>query len=282
MCDEATRQQAQQFTKGTSPSNNRTENLTLPVLADALDIKAQNIDINTPDGTADCYFVYPTEGKHAAVLIWSDILGIRKSFRLMADRLAQSGYTVLVVNPYYRVARGAIVPEGSDFTQPGIPEIVIPLAMTLSSETCLKDGRAFVEFLDQQPAVDTHRKMASTGYCMTGSYPLRIAADMPERFGACVSFHGNDMVTDTEDSPHLIAKDIQADVLIIIAENDDEAAPQTKTLLRDGFKNTKGQVNIEVYKDTLHGFCPPDSLVHNQEQAEKAWHRQLSLFAKQL
>ena len=280
MCDEITRQQAQEHSHNNGLDNHNPLDLTLPIPANALEVQAQEINIVTPDGKADCYFIHPTEGKHAAVLMWTDILGMRSSFRLMANRLAQSGYTVLLVNPYYRVANGAIVQEGTDFTQPGIPEIAIPLAMTLSPETCLKDGRVFVEFLDKQPTVDTSKKFGTTGYCMTGSYPLRLAADMPERIGAGVSFHGNEMVTESENSPHLIAAGIKAGVLIIIAENDDEATPDTKALLRDALDQTQEKAEIEVYKNTLHGFCPPDSAVHNQEQAERAWSRQLALFDK--
>lgn len=280
MCDERTNQQAKDFS-----ISNQSQSITqfsLAPPANALSIDAQEIDIPTRDGEADGYFVRPTSGNYPGVLIWTDILGMRASFRQIADRLAQSGYTVLVVNPYYRVARGAVVPEGSDFTQAGIPDIVVPLAMSLSSNTCLRDGQDFIAFLDQQPGVDTKKKIAVTGYCMTGSYPLRLAADIPERIGACASFHGNDMVTDSEDSPHLIIEPIQAGMLIVIAENDDEALPENKTLLREACNNAKVEAEIEIYADTLHGFCPPDSSVHHADQAEKAWQRQLALFEKQL
>ena len=36
------------------------------------------------------------------VLVWPDILGLRPAFRRMGKRLAESGYAVLVVNPFYR------------------------------------------------------------------------------------------------------------------------------------------------------------------------------------
>lgn len=280
MCDELTNEAAKEYAQ-----TNRADfakNLSLPEPKNACEIKALEIDIDTEDGVADTYLVHPQEGRHPAVLIWADILGLRRSFRLMANRLAQSGYTVLVINPYYRVARGAVVEEGADFTQPGIPDIVVPLAMTLSSDTCLRDGREFVEFLTSHPSVDINKKIGSTGYCMTGAYPLRLAADMPDRIGAAVSFHGNDMITDTDDSPHQIAQPIQAGVLIVIAENDDETYPDNKTLLTEAFHVANVDAEIEVYQGTLHGFCPPDSAVHNREQAERAWERQLALFDKYL
>jgi carboxymethylenebutenolidase len=72
----------------------------LPAVANALDVVEQDVMVTTPDGEADCYFVHPSKGAHAAVIIWPDIVGIRPAFRMMGKRLAESGYSVLVVNPY--------------------------------------------------------------------------------------------------------------------------------------------------------------------------------------
>lgn len=132
---------------------------------------------------------------HAAVIVWPDIVSIRPAFRAMGKRLAESGYSVLVVNPYYRTARGAVVPEGKTFQDPGIRELLMPHARSLSPETCVTDGRAFVEYLDSQPSVDTNRKIGTTGYCMTGSYTMRLAAAIPDRIGAGGSFHGGGLAS---------------------------------------------------------------------------------------
>ena len=78
----------------------------LPIArGDELAVTESEVDIRTPDGTADAYFVSPSKGAHAAVLIWPDIYGLRPAFRQMGKRLAQSGYAVLVVNPFYRRQR---------------------------------------------------------------------------------------------------------------------------------------------------------------------------------
>lgn len=252
------------------------------LMTDAQNVIEQNVDVETPDGTADCYFVHPADGKHPAVIVWPDILGLRTSFRLMGKRLAQSGYSVLVVNLYYRTAKGAVVPEDARLNDPEIRDIVMPLKKTLSPETCLTDGRAFVQFLDQQPSVDTSRKVGTAGYCMTGSYTLRLAADMPDRIGAGASFHGSGLVSESNDSPHLLAPHIQAGFLIAIAENDDEHDPDAKTVLSEAFDSAEVEAEIKVYEGTLHGWCPPDSAVHNEAQAERAWTRLLALFELRL
>ena len=256
--------------------------MMLPPVANALDVVEQDVMVETPDGMADCYFVHPASGAHAAVIVWPDIVSIRPAFRAMGKRLAESGYSVLVVNPYYRTHKGQIVPDGKGFRDPGIRELLMPHAQSLSPETCVSDGRAFVDYLDAQPSVDTGRKIGTTGYCMTGSYTMRLAAAMPDRIGAGGSFHGGGLASDSEDSPHLLASKMKAGFLIAIAANDDERDPNAKVLLREAFDANNVRAEIEVYKDTLHGWCPPDSAVYHEEQAERAWSRLLALFEKEL
>jgi len=256
--------------------------MSLPAAANAMDVVEGDILVGTPDGEADCYFVRPKDGAHAGVIVWPDIKGIRPAFRMMGKRLAESGYSVLVVNPYYRTAKGEVIVAGESFSDPAVRERLMPHARSLSPETCLTDGRAFVEFLDSQESVDTDRKIGTTGYCMTGSYTIRLAAAMPERIGAGGSFHGGGLATDRPDSPHLLAGDIKGGMLIAIAENDDEKEPYAKGMLRRAFDEAGVDAEIEVYEDTLHGWCPPDSDVYNEEQAERAWSRLLALFEREL
>jgi carboxymethylenebutenolidase len=242
----------------------------------------QDVMVTTPDGEADCYFVHPSKGAHAAVIVWPDIVGIRPAFRMMGKRLAESGYSVLVVNPYYRTVKGPAVPAGSKFSDPGVRDLLMPHARSLSPETCVTDGRAFVKFLDEQAAVDPGRRIGTTGYCMTGSYTMRLAAAIPDRIGAGGSFHGGGLATADPGSPHLLVPQMNAGFLIAIAANDDEKEPNAKVLLREAFDKADVEAEIEVYEGTLHGWCPPDSAVYNQAQAERAWRRLLALFDREL
>ena len=146
----------------------------------------------------------------------------------------------------------------------------------------MTDGRAYVAWLDSQESVDTSRMIGTTGYCMTGSYVIRLAAAIPSRIGAGGSFHGGGLATDRADSPHLLAGQISAGFLIAIAENDDERNPEEKELLRQAFDANDVEAEIEVYDGTLHGWCPPDSSVYHEEQAERAWSRMLALFERRL
>jgi carboxymethylenebutenolidase len=254
----------------------------LPRAATAADTTESEVEIKTPDGTADAYLVHPVKGKHPAVLIWPDIFGLRPAFRQMAKRLAESGYTVLVINPFYRTKKAPTAPEHADFTDPATRTALMSLAGTLSPETALTDATAFVAYLDSQPSVDKKRKMGTTGYCMGGPFTMRTAASFPNRVGAAASFHGGSLVTDKPTSPHLLIPQMKAEYLVAIAANDDEREPESKNVLRDSFGKAHLTAEVEVYAGTKHGWCPPDSQVYNQEQAEKAWSRMLATFSKAL
>lgn len=256
--------------------------MMLPPVANAVDVVEDDVMVTTPDGESDCYFVRPAAGSHAAVIVWPDIVSIRPAFRAMGKRLAESGYSVLVVNPYYRTFKGQIVPDGKGFRDEGIRDLLMPHARSLSPETCVTDGRAYVDWLDAQESVDTSRMIGTTGYCMTGSYVMRLAAAIPDRIGAGGSFHGGGLANDNENSPHLLASQMKAGFLIAIAENDDERNPEEKVLLREAFDAAGVEAEIEVYAGTLHGWCPPDSSVYHEEQAERAWSRMMDLFERRL
>ncbi len=291
MCDEFTEKDIDKYERDISALNRRSFtklsavlgfSSLLPSIANAATVSESDITIKTPDGVADAYFVHPTKGKHAAVLIWPDILGLRPAFRAMGKRLAESGYAVLVVNPFYRSAVAPVIPDGASFRDQETRDIVIPMYRKLSAATHISDATAFIQFLDQQRAVDTDRKIGTQGYCMGGPIIMRTAAAVPERVGAAASFHGGGLVTDKKDSPHLLIPNTQAHVLHAIAENDDKKDPNAKVILKEAYAAANIPAEIEVYKGALHGWCPPDSAVYNKEHAEHAWSRLLNLYKKTL
>jgi carboxymethylenebutenolidase len=249
-----------------------------PGSAGAAEVAGADVVISTPDGKADAYFVHPSAGAHPGVLVWPDAFGLRPAMKKMADRLAQSGYSVLVVNPYYRTVKAPILPDGADFNDPKTREVIMSKMATLSPQTHTADAKAFVDWLDAQASVARDRKLGTTGYCMGGSITMRTAAARPDRIGAAASFHGGRLVTKDADSPHLLVPKMKAHYLIAIAANDDEAEPDVKGVLRETFARNKLPAEIEVYEGALHGWCPPDSRVYNEPQAERAWSRLLVLF----
>ena len=252
--------------------------MMLPRVLNAVTVTDGDVTITTPDGSCDSYFVHPASGTAPGVLLWPDIFGRRPAMHQMAKRLAESGFSVLVVNPFYRAQKAPTAAKGAATP---IQELM-PLARALNETTHTTDAKAFIAWLDQQPSVAKNKKIGTQGYCMGGPIAFRTSAAVPDRVGAVASFHGGGLVTDQPNSPHLQASKTKAQFLVAVAANDDQRAPAEKDVLKETFAKVNLPAEIEVYTGAAHGWCPPDSGVYNEPQAEKAWSRLLALYNKAL
>jgi carboxymethylenebutenolidase len=243
------------------------------------ELKEEMVRITTEDGIADAFFVRPARGAYPGVIMWPDIAGLREVKKIMARRLAASGYAVLVVNQYYRSEPAPLFESFADFRTPEGQAKIGPLRETLTPEAIASDAKAFVAYLDSQPAVDKARKIGSNGYCMGGPFTVRTAAAAPGRVGAAASLHGAWLVTGEPNSPDKLIKDTQAAYLFAIGRNDDERAPGDKDALRKAADAAGRPAEIEVYAAD-HGWCVADSPAYDPAEADRAWERMLALFEK--
>lgn len=249
----------------------------LPAPANAKEVKGRDVTFATPDGTADGYFAAPVSGRHPAVLVWPDVMGMRPAFRQMGERLAQSGFSVLTVNPFYRSVKGQFLQPDESFADPAVRAKIGPWRALLTPDAVVRDAAAYVGWLDKQKEVDVKRGVGTTGYCMGGPFTMRTAAALPGRVRAGGSFHGGGLATDKPDSPHLLVPKMKAQFLFAVAQNDDARNPNEKELVRKAYADAGLKAEIEVYPAN-HGWCPPDSQVYDSVQAEKAWARLLETF----
>jgi carboxymethylenebutenolidase len=237
--------------------------------------------VETPDGAAEAFFVTPASGKHPGVLLWPDVAGLRAAYMTMATRLANEGYAVLAVNPYYRSAKVPVLSSFAEWrTEEGKARIG-PMRAALTPEAITKDGAAFTAWLDRQQNVDRGKKLGTMGYCMGGPFTFRTAAAAADRVGAIASFHGGGLVTAEPTSPHALLPAMKVAALICIAQNDDEREPAAKDTLRQAAKAANVEAEIEVYP-AQHGWCTIDSPVYDEAQAERAWARLLATFERHL
>lgn len=247
-----------------------------------------NVEIKTPDGTCDAAFIHPTAGRHAAVIIWPDAFGLRPSMREMAKRLAAEGYSVLVPNPYYRIAKAPLFESASNFSfaDPAQRSKLTPLMGSIGADGAAeKDSAAFIAWLDARPEVDRTKKIGTQGYCMGGALVVRTAAANPGRVGAGASFHGGGLVTPNPNSPHLLAPKVKGRMYFGVAANDDAQQPDAKTKLKEAFDAAKVPVEVEVYSQAQHGWCvsdmpaqPNGQPVYKKDDAERAWSKLLALY----
>jgi carboxymethylenebutenolidase len=252
--------------------------------AAALPVVETNVAIKTPDGTCDAAFIHPTTGSHPGVLIWTDAFGLRPAMRDIGKRIAAEGYSVLVPNPFYRVAKAPVIDNVSSFNfQTDMAKIQPLMASVNAPGNAEKDAVAYIAFLDAQSQVNKAKKIGTQGYCMGGPLVVKTCAVLPNRVGAGGSFHGGGLVTDKPDSPHLLAPKIKARMYFGIASNDDQRQPDAKDKLREAFAAAKVPAEIEVYP-AKHGWCvadmPADNAgpIYSRPDAERAWGHLVALY----
>jgi carboxymethylenebutenolidase len=251
----------------------------------AAEVKVVQKDVDVPmaSGVADSALFYPEgKGRWPAVLVWTDILGLRPVFREMGQRLAAQGYVVLVPNPFYRNAKAPVVDGSFDFSKPEDRAKVMPMAAALTADANMSDAKSYVTFLDAQPQTDRKKKMGVQGYCMGGPLTFRTAATASERIGAAATFHGGGLVTDKPDSPHLLISKIKAEVLCAVADNDDKRDPAAKDKLKEGLAAAHLKATVEVYEGCNHGWTVRGSQVYNEAGAERAWAELTALYKRNL
>jgi carboxymethylenebutenolidase len=252
----------------------------------AMPVSETDVTIKTPDGMCDAAFIHPTTGSHPGVIIWPDAFGLRPTMRDIGKRIAAEGYSVLVPNPFYRVAKAPVLDEDkvrSFNFQTDMAKIQPLMASINAPGAAEKDAVAFVAFLDSQSQVNKSKKIGTQGYCMGGPLVVKTCAAAPNRVGAGGSFHGGGLVTDKPDSPHLLASKIKARMYFGIASNDDMRQPDAKDKLKESFAAAQVPAEIEVYS-SKHGWCVADmphdasGPIYNMTDAERAWGKLVALY----
>jgi carboxymethylenebutenolidase len=77
------------------------------------------VQIPAPDGRSNGTLHLPDgDGSWPGVLVFPDAGGVRETFRLMGDRLASTGYAVLIPDIYYRAVPWTPFDVATLFTDP--------------------------------------------------------------------------------------------------------------------------------------------------------------------
>jgi carboxymethylenebutenolidase len=236
-----------------------------------------NVRFDAPDGRMDGFLVHPAEGKHPAVIVWPDIAGMRDAFMSMSRRLARQGYTVLILNPYYRDAEAPQFDDFEAFRDGDGMAKVAPWREKLTATSVMDTAKAVIAYLDGRESVDTARGVGVQGYCMTGPFAVWTAAAAPERVKAAASFHGGGLVGEDDTSPVKMLGQTQARFLFAIARDDDQRAPDDKTALKAAADAAGRPAEVKVYRGN-HGWTVADSPAYNYDEEDAAWGQLLDLY----
>lgn len=238
----------------------------------------RHLDLATADGAMNTFVVHPDEGgPHPVILFYMDAPGKREELHDMARRLASVGYFVVLPNLYYRQTREFTLARD----EAGMAKM-FALMNALSNAAVVRDTETLLRFVDGDPAADASR-IGAVGYCMSGPFVIAVAAAWPERIRAVAAIHGANMVTDRDDSPHLLVRGVRCETYVACAENDKWAAPETIATLQAALKNAGTPHRVEWYAGTQHGFVFPNrGDIYDKAGAERHWERLFALFGRNL
>jgi carboxymethylenebutenolidase len=237
--------------------------------------------IHTQDGVCPSHVFEPDgTGPWPGVLMFMDGVGIRPALFEMGERLASSGYHVLLPDLFYRIG-----PTSFDartlFSDPAkrayFMEHVRPAA---SQANIMRDMPAFFAHFDAAPHVK-HGPIGVVGYCMGGGLALAAAGLFPDRVAAAASYHGAGLAGSAPDSPHLLAPHIKARVYVAGAIEDAGFDDAQKARLEQALANAGVRHAVTTY-NAKHGWVPTDTPVHDAAAAERHWQTLLDLLAAEL
>ena len=238
----------------------------------------RQLDIKTRDGATTTFVVHPErDGPHPVIIFYMDAPAIREELRDMARRFATSGYYVVLPNLYYRQGVMELGPLGD----PGMRERMMGLMEGLSIDMVMSDTEGLLAFIDADPAAKKG-PMGCVGYCMSGQFSINAAATFPDRIAAAASIYGTYLVTDKENSPHLMARKAKAELYFACAETDRWAPPETIEALTKSLAADKINAEVEFCPGVEHGFAFPQRAAYNKEAAERHWERLNALYRRRL
>jgi carboxymethylenebutenolidase len=243
-------------------------------------MSSEMVDIEMQDGVADAYLARPDEdGPHPAVLFIMDAFGVRPQIERMADRIAAEGFVVLAPNVLYRAGRAPLFPM-ADLDDPErrgpLIQQIMPLVKGLTPELIVRDGAAYLELLERLAP----GPVAITGYCLGGRVGWRIAVAYPERVAALGSFHAGGLVTESDDSPHLSAAGLTAELYLGHADNDQSMTPEHIATLETALDTAGVRYRSELYAGAAHGYTMADTAAYDEAAAERHFTELFGLLAR--
>ena len=226
--------------------------------------------IRTDDGECPAYLSWPSgEGPWPAVIFYGDAGGMRPAMVEMTIRLADMGFVVLLPDLYYRYgAYAPLVP--SEVFAGDVMAVLGPLMATTGTDKAVRDTAAFLAFLDARDSV-AGAQVGAVGFCMGGGLALAAAATHAKRFAAVASFHGGNLATDAQDSPHRLVSDLSAEVYVASAEADASFPPAMAKRLQAAMDAAGIRYRADEYAGASHGWMVPDFPTHDIDAAKRGW-----------
>ncbi len=239
-----------------------------------------DIQIKTADGTAEAAVIKPASGATTkGVILYMDAFGPREALYWMGQRIADAGYVVLVPDLYYRSGAYGPFDAKTAFSEEDSKTQIRAMMGATTQELTARDGKAFIAALDAEGA---NGPIGAVGYCMGGARALTAAATYPDRIAAAASFHGGNLASDAENSPHRLADKIKARVYVGVSGIDNSFPPEQSARFAEAFRVAGVDHAMENYVGMAHGWTVPDHGVYDEAGSERHFKRLLTLFEETL
>ncbi|HWF17310.1 MAG TPA: dienelactone hydrolase family protein [Acidimicrobiales bacterium] len=242
----------------------------------------EKVAIHTHDGECPAYVFTPAgSDRHPALIFFMDGLGIRPTIFDMGQRLADYGYVVLVPDLFYRAGPYEALDPKKVFASGDVRGTIGHLIGSTDNRRAAEDTESFLAYLEGRDGV-AGTKVGTTGYCMGGAMSLTAAGTYPDRVAAAASFHGGNLATDSDLSPHWLAPRMAGRVYVAGADNDDSYPPEMAARLDQALSDADVDHRCEIYPEALHGWTMRDFPVFNEAAAERHWDELVTLFGDTL
>jgi carboxymethylenebutenolidase len=244
----------------------------------------ERVSIRTKDGDCPVHVFTPedtSKGKWPAAIFFMDGLAIRPTLFRMGQRLADAGYVVLLPDLFYRAGPYEPLEPKKVFASGDVREALKHLFSSTDNKRAAEDTAAFIAYLDTRKDV-AGKAIGTTGYCMGGGVSLTVAGTYPDRVAAAASFHGGNLATDTDLSPHLLAPRMKGRIYVAGADKDSSYPPEMAERLEKALSDAHVDHRCEIYPDALHGWTMPDFPIYNEPAAERHWRELTALFNAKL
>ena len=237
-----------------------------------------DIEIESADGMIGTYVVRPEgKGTFPVVLFLMDTPGKRQLLHQMADRIASNGYYVMLPNLYYRAAPSFEL----DFSSKESFQKMVELTGFVGNHLIARDAGVLLAHAASDPAADAGR-VGCVGYCMSGPFSIWVAAEYPEQVKAAASFYGVRLHVDASDSPHTRLGEIQGELYVGAAEDDEYVPLDMVDRLEAAMQAAGVRGRVERYWGTRHGFAFDDRPAYDRQADERHWAALLDLFERNL
>ena len=241
----------------------------------------KNIIIKTKDGNLDCKSFVNSNTNTPTIIFYMDAPGIREELRTMCRRILKNGYNVLLPNLFYRVGTEGNYPFNQLLYRNSKEELnkMISTMNNTTNNMIIDDTKYIIDYINNN--FDNNKGIGIVGYCMSGRFVVSCGASYADKILAIASFYGVEILTEKNDSPHLVAHKIKGELYLAFAEKDKWVPKDTLSKIKKSFSKYKNCF-IEVYPSTDHGFAFPERNTYVKEAAEIHWKKLIYLFDKNL